>query len=645
MVAQEVHKKVLFILAVFIFISYPFAQKGDNSNQVSYIDLINRLIDLKQLAILPQEGERCAQWSSYDRRSKYDSPREEYIEWDANEDGHGFIRREGGKKVLAEMEGPGCIWRIWSALPSENKLEIYLDNSTNPVYSDGFREIFSGRISPFTYDELVWGHFFNLYFPLSYQNSCKILSADDFGYYYHFTYYSYPLETNLPTFSESLTSEEEEALRRINEELKNRGRRDFSRLQPGEEKVEQEVSVGPFERVTLVEILEPRAINTLEIEINYSLYGELAPAILRELALQITWDEESVPAVWSPLGDFFGVGYGHAELVVDGRYRTLVTGYQDGVFYSHWYMPFEKAKIEIINDGGMSHTITCRIIHEPLTRSLPELGRFHAKWHRDVFLPSESGRAGFDWTILKTKGRGRYCGAMLHVFNRKGDWWGEGDEKFFVDGEKFPSTFGTGSEDYFGYSWCSRNLFSRSYHYQIISEGNSTANRHTVNGRFHIADNVPFQTSFEASIEKYYRGEQAFYACVAYWYLAPGGEDLYQPVSVNDRLAYCGIEPTLNLNLDEMNQLGKRLIPNYPNPFNPECYIPVNAKCKRQNVKCKIYNILGQLVREIECSGVQEFKGSKVYWDGRDSRGLKVPSGVYFYEVGEEAVRKMVVLR
>jgi hypothetical protein len=83
----------------------------------------------------------------------------------------------------------------------------------------------------------------------------------------------------------------------------------------------------------------------------------------------------------------------------------------------------------------------------------------------------------------------------------------------------------------------------------------------------------------------------------------------------------------------------------YPNPFNPECYIPVNAKSKMQKVKCKIYNILGQLVREIECSKVQEFKDSRIYWDGRDSRGLEVPSGIYFYEIREEKVRRMVVLK
>jgi hypothetical protein len=90
----------------------------------------------------------------------------------------------------------------------------------------------------------------------------------------------------------------------------------------------------------------------------------------------------------------------------------------------------------------------------------------------------------------------------------------------------------------------------------------------------------------------------------------------------------------------------------YPNPFNPECYIPVNAKGKRQNVKCKIYNILGQLVREIDLQNSPLLRGvpsrrldGVCYWDGRDSTGSEVASGVYFYEVEGEGVRKMIVLR
>jgi hypothetical protein len=84
----------------------------------------------------------------------------------------------------------------------------------------------------------------------------------------------------------------------------------------------------------------------------------------------------------------------------------------------------------------------------------------------------------------------------------------------------------------------------------------------------------------------------------------------------------------------------------YPNPFNPECYIPAGRmESEGGRIEVKIYNILGQLVREIESSMVQGPKNSMVYWDGRDNRGLEVPSGVYFYEVAGKAVRRMVVLR
>ena len=79
--------------------------------------------------------------------------------------------------------------------------------------------------------------------------------------------------------------------------------------------------------------------------------------------------------------------------------------------------------------------------------------------------------------MLKTEGRGRFCGVMLHVWNPRGGWWGEGDEKFFVDGEKFPSTFGTGSEDYFGYAWCHPGLFQRPFHAQTMTQDNAATSR------------------------------------------------------------------------------------------------------------------------------------------------------------------------
>jgi hypothetical protein len=126
---------------------------------------------------------------------------------------------------------------------------------------------------------------------------------------------------------------------------------------------------------------------------------------------------------------------------------------------------------------------------------------------------------------------------MLHIWNPRGGWWGEGDEKFFVDGEKFPSTFGTGSEDYFGYAWSSPDLFQHAYHNQTHNDGHSKG--HVSVNRWQIADCVPFHESFEGCIEKYYSNQRpTLYAATTYWYLAPGGEDPYGPAPLNQRVGY-----------------------------------------------------------------------------------------------------------
>jgi hypothetical protein len=105
-----------------------------------------------------------------------------------------------------------------------------------------------------------------------------------------------------------------------------------------------------------------------------------------------------------------------------------------------------------------------------------------------------------------------------------------------VDGEKFPSTIGTGSEDYFGYAWCNPTLFENAYHNQTISMNNKG---HICVNRWHIADNIPFQKSFEGAIEKYYPNNRpTLYASTVYWYLAPGGKDPYHPQPLNERVGY-----------------------------------------------------------------------------------------------------------
>jgi len=503
------------------------------AEKLTYVDLVDRLTNLEHLATLPQPGEKCAQWSSWDRRSKYDQANDRYIDWAANGDGGGFIRKEGDQFVFAEIEGPGVIWRIWSALPKQGHVRIYLDGAEEPAVDLPFIGYFNRENEPFTYPALVHetARGQNNYVPIGFQKSCKITADKDWGAYYHFTYTTYPKGTILPTFTGDLSSEEKEALANA-DRLLSEGSDGRPPRRRGGERQRVSVTVKPGETATVLRLDGTRAITGLSVRTELPESPDDRD-ILRELTLHMYWDGEADPSVWTPLGDLFGTAPGA------NRYMSLPLGVTERGFYSRWYMPFKDgAAIKVTNDGDKERSLQFRVSHAPVSEPIESLGRFHAKWHRDAFLPEDPERRKIDWTMLKTEGRGRFCGVMLHVWNPRGGWWGEGDEKFFVDGEKFPSTFGTGSEDYFGYAWCNPTLFENCYHNQTISMNNRG---HISVNRWHITDNVPFQKSFEAAIEKYYPNEKpTLYAATAYWYQAAGQSDPYEPVPVSQRKGYWG---------------------------------------------------------------------------------------------------------
>ncbi len=500
--------------------------------KLTYVDLVHRLTDLERLATLPEAGEKCAQWSSYDRDSRYDEASGKYIGWDANGDGDGFIRKEGDQLVFAEMEGPGCIWRIWSAKPEQGHVRIYLDGAKEPTIDLPFKGYFDGKNEPFTRSALVhtvamgW----NNYTPIPYQKSCKITADKGWGAYFQFVYTTYPKGTEVPTFKRQLSAEENAALDEANKVLTKGGPAPAGTLSDATT-LQETVTIEPGDRY-VSRLDGPLALTGFTVGAKFESREDEIQA-LRDIVVQFTWDDEDKPAVWSPLGDFFGTGPG-ANL-----YRSFPLGMTEESYYCNWYMPFAtSATFEFINEGTKARTLDLSGTFAPLRRPAEQLGRFHAKWHRDAFLPEDPARAKIDWTMLKTQGRGRFCGVMLHVWNPRGSWWGEGDEKFFVDSEKFPSTIGTGSEDYFGYAWCNPTLFQNAYHDQTISMNNRG---HISVNRWHITDNIPFQKSFEGAIEKYYANARpTLYAATVYWYQAAGQSDAYAPVPANQRTGYWG---------------------------------------------------------------------------------------------------------
>ena len=126
---------------------------------------------------------------------------------------------------------------------------------------------------------------------------------------------------------------------------------------------------------------------------------------------------------------------------------------------------------------------------------------FRARWkidHRLTASSFDSGNNGVqDIIYLMASGKGRIVGTGAYIYNPSnattswGNWWGEGDEKIFVDQDTFPSFFGTGSEDYFNYSWSSSRIFSYPYCGQPRNDG--PGNRGYVsNYRWHIADDILF---------------------------------------------------------------------------------------------------------------------------------------------------------
>jgi hypothetical protein len=516
----------------------------NQSHVIHYKGLVNRLTNLKLLAALPQEGEKSAMWASYDRKSKVDSVSGAFIDWGANNDGLSpqFIRKEGENMVLAEMEGPGAIVRIWSASPAKGHIKIFIDGNPVPVIDLPFIDLFStSSIPAFNYPQLVYetaARGFNNYVPITYQRSCKVVAEPGWGQYYQFNYITFPAGTTIGTFEAKPTTENANALATANDFFENKlGQVPYSIREREEKKEIIELPPNGSKTITLTGL---KAIYALKAKLAFASKQKTHEAY-RKVLLQIKWDDEMEPAVWSPIGDFFGSAPGY------NLYKTLPMGMTEDAMYSFWYMPFEKsATITLTNHFSEAVKVDLTIGIENGVDDIKNKGRFHAKWHRNL-PPLEDSARWPDWTVLETEGRGRFLGMSLLVWNPKGGsckqyggegqhWWGEGDEKFFVDGEKFPSTFGTGTEDYFGYAWCIPKFFEHAFHSQNHTEDNMG---YQSMNRWQVIDNIPFQRSFNGYLEKYFPDHwPTQYATVAYWYLNAGGKDPIKPTPVNELFGY-----------------------------------------------------------------------------------------------------------
>ncbi|HOO57062.1 MAG TPA: DUF2961 domain-containing protein [bacterium] len=247
------------------------------------------------------------------------------------------------------------------------------------------------------------------------------------------------------------------------------------------------------------------------------------------MALRMYWDGEKEPAVEAPVGDFFAVGNGMDVPVNSIPVQVSSEGRARNCF---WPMPFRKgAKIVFKNENSYSGGgVLYWYVDWVKVDNLPEdTAYFHAQYRQEY--PASPGR----YLVMRTRGRGHYVGTVLSWLANMPSWIGEGDDFFYIDGEKEPSIRGTGTEDYFSDAWGFRQ-FNQPYHGVTVWEGERSGSRTTAY-RWHLADPVMFNESLKFEIEHTgplhgengertagYGVRKDHMSSVAYWYEdRPGG--------------------------------------------------------------------------------------------------------------------------
>ncbi len=282
-------------------------------------------------------------------------------------------------------------------------------------------------------------------------------------------------------------------------------------------KVNPFIRINANETFTIAEIEGPGAIQHIWMTPT----GNWRFSIIR-----IYWDDEKTPSVECPVGDFFGMGWGvYAPLV-----SLPVCVNPGSAFNCYWNMPFrKKCKItmENINDND-AMTLYYQIDYT-LTEVPADAGYFHAQFRRTHYNETS------DYTIVDgIKGKGHYVGVYMAWGVHTNGWWGEGEIKFFMDGDKqFPTICGTGTEDYF----CGSYNFDREGQYKefctpyaglhqvIRPDGTYRSQQRFGLYRWHIVDPIRFEKDLKVTMQDLgwrhggrYLPQKSDISSVVFWY-------------------------------------------------------------------------------------------------------------------------------
>ncbi|TKG94530.1 DUF2961 domain-containing protein [Puteibacter caeruleilacunae] len=519
-------KRKLNFLGVMLLLGIMVSCVSQKEQVVDMRSLLNEMVDREQLAIYPEGAYQCKQASSYNRESvSPDKPG-----WFADSDGVYCIRTEenNGKKewVLMEDEGPGCITKIWAVCfyyglknTTGANVNFYLDGAQEPTISTNFFDLVKGHdfvSKPFADSTARAG---NIYFPIPYAKSCKI-TMDQKVFYNIINYRKYKPGTKVKTFTmkdfEELKGLREEIGQILNEKPAAKG-----------EVKKQTKQLKKNEALTYALPEGSAAIKQIEIKLNNT--KDIAQS-LRSVVLKASFDGEQT--IWAPVGDFFNnVGKVRSYNMWERQVK------EDGTMVCRWVMPYEHAG-EIALENMSDETVDVELsVTTDDWKWTNQSMHFHATWRMDEPRPTFPL---YDWNFLSAEGQGVVVGDQWTVLNPRQGWWGEGDEKIYIDEDiekKFPSHFGTGTEDYYGWAGgvvpTPKDEFAKLFLGNIIV-GETRSMGYNVCTRTRVLDAIPFskQIKFdvEASCGTRQRWHYLQYAQTTFWYAIPGVKHNRKPL-------------------------------------------------------------------------------------------------------------------
>ena len=484
--------------------------------------LLEEMVSVEELARFPYPYYTSHQESSYDRRSvSPDDPN-----WFANNDGFGIIRTDSTagriEKVMFDETGAGVITRIWiTTIDKRGTWRFYFDGSPEPGWIIPAYDLMKinvpgiglGLLQPHTSYTPDGKGGNTLFLPIPYAKGCKITFEDEPGVdptpkYYGINFRKYPEGTAIETFSAETVKRAEKKIAEVDNLLLNPtlAKQDMTLIERN--------TLSASDSLT---IKLPQGENAV-YEVKFSVKIEdntLFEQLMREIIFSAQFDGKQT--VWVPLSDFSGGGMGAPYvkswyLDADGK----------GNITSRWFMPYQKEGfLKLINISSSPVDVIIGASISPTVWDERSL-YFHSSWRQETGIyihdkPEEADKC-IDWNFATIKGKGVYMGDLLSLYNHAPLWYGEGDEKIWVDGDTFPSHFGTGTEDYYNSSWAPVIPFHTPFGGAPRADEESS---HGYNAFFRTRnlDGIPFKETFKFDIEMIgWQKGYADYATTTYWY-------------------------------------------------------------------------------------------------------------------------------